>query len=81
MGQVAAGTSPLGIAATLITPLELPLPGCTLGGYSKAAGFSQPSLQLAAPDFRDAGGVGLNQNKHAERLSAENLYPKAPMGL
>lgn len=81
MDQVAAGTSPLGIAATLITPLELLLPGCTLGGYSKAAGFSQPSLQLVVPDFRDAGGVGLNQNQHAERLSPENLYPKAPMGL
>lgn len=83
MGQVAAGSSPLGIAATLITPLELPLLGCTLGGYSKAAGFSfsQPLLQLAASDFRDAGGAGLNQNKHAERLSPENLYPKAPMGL
>lgn len=34
-GQVAAGTSPLGIAATLVTPLERPLPGCTLGEVFK----------------------------------------------
>lgn len=81
MGQVAAGNSPLGIAATLITPLGLPLPGCTLCGYSKAAGFSQPSLQLAAPDVRGAAGLGWNHNRHAERLPPENLLPKAPMGL
>lgn len=41
-GQVAVGTSPLGIAATLITLLNCPSRSAYRVGYSKAAGFSQP---------------------------------------
>lgn len=81
IGQVAAGGSPLGIAVTLVTLLNGPSQAVYWVGIQDCWFLPTFPLQLLPQTSWGAAGVGSSQNKHAERLSPENLSPKAKMGL